>query len=168
MKKHEKSPTKTTIMLKKKSHLFLETSLALSSSLPCRVVTSSLRSSKLSRSCRKGILYETRLYVMLSYCRTEHQEAASVPSTTFISAVVILIFQNFSDPPLSRLSLTFYVSFSRCTETLTLHSCPQSLIPEVLCVCVCLCAMPKCIATFLLLCSQHSPPRIQHLLRQEA
>ena len=38
-----------------------------------------------------------------------------MPSTTFISAV-ILIFQNFSVPPYPALSLTFYVSFSRCSD----------------------------------------------------
>ena len=53
-----------------------------------------------------------------------------MPSTTFISAV-ILIFQNFSVPPYPRLSLTFYVSFSRCTATAFQKYC------------VCLCVLPK-------------------------
>ena len=114
-------------MLKKKSYLFLETSLALSSSL-LRVVTSSLRSSKLSRSCRKGILYQ--------FYNTSHfllyvlwwDRAGS------LSAIYNIHLGRHPDiPKLFRPPLSQPLPHILCL-LLTLHC---HCIPKVLCVSLC-------------------------------
>ena len=104
-------------------YLFFETSLALSSSLP-RVVTSSLKSSKLSRSCQNRILYQFYYMSCYALCLGNTADAWSHRAGS-LSAIYNVHLGRHSDipkffrPPYPAMSLTFYVSFSRCTYEYT-------------------------------------------------
>ena len=104
-------------------YLFFETSLALSSSLP-RVVTSSLKSSKLSRSCQNRILYQFYYMSCFALCLGNTADAWSHRAGS-LSAIYNVHLGRHSDipklfrPPYPAMSLTFYVSFSRCTYEYT-------------------------------------------------
>ena len=145
-------------------YLFFETSLALSSSLP-RVVTSSLKSSKLSRSCQNRILYQFYYMSCFALCLGNTADAWSHRAGS-LSAIYNVHLGRHSDipklfrPPYPAMSLTFYVSFSRCSDCANAFQNPVS--------------HSKCFAppshrqnAFLFL-SQHSPPHSRHLPGQAA
>ena len=144
-------------MFKKKSYQFLDTSLALSSSLP-RVVTSSLRSSKLSRSCRKGILYQ---FYNTSHFAVHLCNAVSAGSLSAIYNIHLGLchpdIPKLFWPPLSRPVPHILCLLLTLHTTLPLHSKPVSHSKSIVCAAKMHCCIPLSFST--LTSSYPAPPK---------
>ena len=146
-------------------YLFFETSLALSSSLP-RVVTSSLKSSKLSRSCQNRILYQFYYMSCYALCLGNTADAWSHRAGS-LSAIYNVHLGRHSDiPKLFRPPLSRHVPHILCL-LLTLQRLCQRIPQPCLSFQVCF-APPSHHQNAFLFLSQHSPPHSRHLPGQAA
>ena len=177
-------------------HLFLETSLALSSSL-CLVVTSSLRSSRLSRSCEEDIFtsslpYIARktsllfLFILFLLPILQGRHLLLFPLHVFQWATLCLLVLCSGGTEAGSTSAIYNIHLGRHPDIPKLFRPPLSRpVPHILCLLLTLqrlcqripqprLSFQVCFAppshrqnAFLFL-SQHSPPHSRHLPGQAA